>query len=213
MNPPSERGLSRREAAAARARKDILEAAARAFAQRGYAGTKVADIAQEAGFTAASLYTYFPGKRDIFMALVELIVGELYEVLAFAPPPALSALDRLEARLRHLLEWVEHRRDGFTVFFALERNAAPDLAELDDPYADHRPEDAVRLAFEQWLGELTPPHALALPLPTVALALAGLVDGFIRQFIKAPADGALVAETQTLIHLLLHGATKALGEA
>ena len=49
----------------------ILEAAARVFAQKGYAGTAVADIAVQAEIGKGTLYTYFDSKEDLFFAVFE----------------------------------------------------------------------------------------------------------------------------------------------
>jgi AcrR family transcriptional regulator len=49
----------------ARIREDIVEAAARAFSRHGHRRVTMQDIAREAGYTAASLYTYFRSKKEI----------------------------------------------------------------------------------------------------------------------------------------------------
>lgn len=48
---------------------DILEAAARLFAIRGYAGVSMRDIASEVGIKESSLYNHFSGKEAILEAL------------------------------------------------------------------------------------------------------------------------------------------------
>jgi AcrR family transcriptional regulator len=57
-NPPPDR------------RTEILEAALQVFAAKGYAAATNADIAREAGVTAAALYYYFPSKADLFKAVL-----------------------------------------------------------------------------------------------------------------------------------------------
>lgn len=57
-NPPADR------------RQEILDAALQVFAQRGYSAATNAEIAREAGVTAAALYYYFPSKADLFRAAV-----------------------------------------------------------------------------------------------------------------------------------------------
>lgn len=47
-------------------REHLLEAAARVFARKGYAGASVDDIAEEAGFTAGALYSSFGSKENLF---------------------------------------------------------------------------------------------------------------------------------------------------
>lgn len=51
-------------------RARILAAAADAFAQRGYAAARLADIAGEAGVSTGNLYRYYPNKEALFAAVV-----------------------------------------------------------------------------------------------------------------------------------------------
>jgi AcrR family transcriptional regulator len=57
-------------ASGAQTRQRLLRAAADVFARRGYDGTRVADIAAEAGLSNSALYAYFASKA-------ELLVGAL----------------------------------------------------------------------------------------------------------------------------------------
>ncbi len=54
---------------AARTSKLIQDKAREVFLERGYHATKVEDIADAAGVSRASFYTYFPSKRDVLLAL------------------------------------------------------------------------------------------------------------------------------------------------
>ena len=47
----------------------IQSTAREIFLQRGFHGTKIEDIAEAAGVSRASFYTYFPSKRDVLLAL------------------------------------------------------------------------------------------------------------------------------------------------
>jgi AcrR family transcriptional regulator len=58
-------------------RARILDAARALFADRGYAGTSMRDLAEALGMTKAALYYHFPGKADILLALVEPLLDEL----------------------------------------------------------------------------------------------------------------------------------------
>lgn len=49
----------------------ILETALELFAEKGYSGTSMSDIAKRLGFTKAALYKHYTGKQEIFEALVE----------------------------------------------------------------------------------------------------------------------------------------------
>jgi AcrR family transcriptional regulator len=62
---------------AAERRARIEDAAARLFAQRGYAATTVEDIVREAGVSKPILYRHFESKRDLHAALLERRRDEL----------------------------------------------------------------------------------------------------------------------------------------
>ena len=52
-------------------REDILEASLHLFAERGFHGTSMRDIAREADITEGLIYHYFESKRDLFSAIIE----------------------------------------------------------------------------------------------------------------------------------------------
>lgn len=52
-------------------RREILDAAGRAFAQRGFHGASVEAVAAEAGLTTGAVYSNFKGKEDLFLTLYE----------------------------------------------------------------------------------------------------------------------------------------------
>src|SRR5664279_1278251 len=70
----------RREREIAHARTDIVEAAIKAFARVGLHNATMQDIAREAGYTAASLYTYFKSKQEIVDAMVTQLTDEYIKV-------------------------------------------------------------------------------------------------------------------------------------
>jgi AcrR family transcriptional regulator len=55
---------------AAETRERLLHAAATVFADRGYDGTRVADIASAAGVSNGALYAHFPSKADLLVDAV-----------------------------------------------------------------------------------------------------------------------------------------------
>ena len=54
-------------------RSMLVEAAARVFAEKGYAATRVADIAAHAGVGKGTVYEYFSSKEELLFAVFELI--------------------------------------------------------------------------------------------------------------------------------------------
>jgi TetR/AcrR family transcriptional regulator len=60
----------------------ILDAAEELFSERGFAGTAVRDIAARCGLNPASLYNHFPGKQDIYEAVLERGLRPIFELLS-----------------------------------------------------------------------------------------------------------------------------------
>lgn len=58
-------------------RRQILDAAARCFARRGFAVTTVREIYEEAGLSAGSVYVYFRSKDEIVEELVRELLGQM----------------------------------------------------------------------------------------------------------------------------------------
>jgi len=56
---------------AAERRHQLLQTASKLFAERGYARTTTAQLAQAAGVTEPIIYRHFDSKRDLFVALIE----------------------------------------------------------------------------------------------------------------------------------------------
>ena len=65
-------------------RRRILEAAAEVFAERGYSGASMRDIAERLGITKAALYYHFASKEDLLDGLVEPVMRSLTDFAADA---------------------------------------------------------------------------------------------------------------------------------
>jgi len=74
----------------------VLDAAERVFAKKGFEGAKIKDVADEAGLALGTVYTIFPSKHDIFIAVHEhrggaLLSAVLEELVGLdAPTEALA---------------------------------------------------------------------------------------------------------------------------
>ncbi len=78
---------------------EIIAAALHSFAERGYAATRLDDVARRAGVTKGTLYLYFPNKEELFKAVVDQAVVPSLErgeaLLAAGDLPAVRLLDEL----------------------------------------------------------------------------------------------------------------------
>ncbi len=84
---------ARRQRRMARGRQRIMSAAARLFAQKGFANTTTKEIAREADMAEGTLYNYFDSKRGILLAVAN--EAETPMIAALQEPQALEDRDAM----------------------------------------------------------------------------------------------------------------------
>jgi TetR/AcrR family transcriptional regulator, fatty acid metabolism regulator protein len=97
-------------------RKRILDAAIKVFANKGYHETKVDDIVEVSGNSKGAVYFYFPGKQQIFLALIDEFADLLYERLEKALLQEADGVQRLNRALQACLETFGHYRGLAKIF-------------------------------------------------------------------------------------------------
>jgi TetR/AcrR family transcriptional regulator, cholesterol catabolism regulator len=81
-------------------REDVVDAAGRLFAERGYHGTSMRDLGRELGLLGSSLYAHVESKQDLLVAVVER-GASLFEASAAS---ALATEGSADRRLGALIE-------------------------------------------------------------------------------------------------------------
>lgn len=111
-------------------RDRLLEAALDLFLERGFAATRVDDIAQRAAVSKGCVYLYFRTKHEIFEAVVdEAIVARIARAEQFAADFNGSASELLEAVLtNNLLEFWGSASSGIPKLILAESQQFPELA-------------------------------------------------------------------------------------
>ena len=103
---PDELRAQRRAARAADNRADILDAAERAFAERGLDGS-LRDIAKLAGFSTAAIYNYFENKQQLFAETLSRRGIELLDVIERSAASAERPMAKLHAIVDGSVEFFE----------------------------------------------------------------------------------------------------------
>lgn len=85
-------------------RSDILEAAWRCAARKGYRDTTVDDICGEANLSKGAFYGYFESKQDLLLGLLEQDAGEVDRLLDELDRQRLGCRERLSRFSRVMLE-------------------------------------------------------------------------------------------------------------
>jgi AcrR family transcriptional regulator len=189
-----------RQRRAVETRQRILEAAARIFADRGYAAGTTNRIAEAADLSVGSLYQYFPNKDAILAELVRRHVADgltaVERLLAEPGPGPTDLRTRLDRLVGALIDLHAHQPRLHQVLFE-EAPRPPDvLAELHA--AEERIVQAVALVLEHD-PEVTHPE----PVVAARLAVAA-AESLVHRLVARPdppADPTVLR--QEIVHLLL----------
>lgn len=191
-------------------RTDILRAATRVFAKKGFSDTKISDVAKEAGLSHGLVYHYFENKDAVFKAILEDKLCRAREAMAQDDSRLGTGLDRMRASLGHWLERVQAEPDmSILITQAMVSNAiTPEARQMMRDHIREAYESSVaRIAQGQREGAIGD-HASAEELATAVmcfmrgLALTTMVDYGV-EFAVPSADtvARMMLPTNTLASL------------
>src|SRR5271170_1403924 len=105
-----------REQSRANTRERLLSAARSAFAQNGFHGASVDEIASAAGFSTGALYSNFDGKEDLFLVLMEREIEEHAREITEAVRSRASVSERARGGARRWMTMIEREPDLLLLF-------------------------------------------------------------------------------------------------
>ncbi len=107
-------------------RAQLLEAALSVFTENGYHQAAMDDIAARAGVSKPVLYQHFPGKLELYLALIDQHASELEQLVRDA-----LALDDNKARIRTMVaayfDFVGHEGAAFRLIFESDLANEPEV--------------------------------------------------------------------------------------
>jgi len=96
-------------------RQELTRQAARLFAEKGYHGTSIGDLAQAMGVQKGSLYAHIDSKEDLLWEVAREGAAAFHAALDSVPDEG-PAIERVRAALRAHLRVVAEQLDVATVF-------------------------------------------------------------------------------------------------
>jgi AcrR family transcriptional regulator len=113
-------------------RVQLLQAAQDVFVAQGFHAAAMDDIADRAGVSKPVLYQHFPGKRELYLALLEEHVGQLADRVR----EALAATDdnhqRVQGAVTAYFEFIDAEGEAFRLVFESDLRNDPDVRAVVD---------------------------------------------------------------------------------
>src|SRR5690348_301013 len=96
-------------------REQLLEVGRKLFADKGFEGTSVEEIAAKAGVSKPVVYEHFGGKEGLYAVVVDREIRTLLDGINAALGAETTSRGLLEAAALALLDYVEGSADGFRI--------------------------------------------------------------------------------------------------
>jgi len=112
-------------------REQILSAALKVFATRGFAATKISDIVAKGGMSHGLVYHYFKSKEEIFFELISRAVNVAAESLRMVDSLPMPPLEKVRQTAVNILNGIDEGEDSSYYFMIVVHAALIDLEDKE----------------------------------------------------------------------------------
>ena len=175
-------------------RNDIIDAAIRQFARKGFVDASISDVADEADVVVTAVYYHFSGKEELFSAAVHRVFSSISAVVSRArADDAPGDVTSLDAVIDSVWEWIDMHPDEATLLYLQLPGATRQITTLRQEFE--------QLHVERAFGYIGQPGGRARPAAArkavETLSARTLVDLLVSVHTMRLGDGPLSAESGT----------------
>lgn len=173
-------GKSKKEVVAEFRTAEILEAARKVFAEKGFHEATVDDIAAAAGVAKGTVYLYYRSKREIYVAALEHGMRALYREIKQAMDAEETIAGKIQAFIAIKMAYFARHHDFFKIYYQEFGNTLIHPAALHKHFKDLYVQQARML--ESVFQDASKRKALRNVRPeAAAFAISDLTRGMITQ--------------------------------
>jgi AcrR family transcriptional regulator len=110
-------------------RKQLLEAAQEVFVAQGYHAAAMDDIAERAGVSKPVLYQHFPGKLELYLALLDTHCDAIVAKVRTAMSASTDNKQRVAGAMTAYFDFVDHESEAFRLVFESDLRNEPAVRE------------------------------------------------------------------------------------
>jgi TetR/AcrR family transcriptional regulator len=189
-------------------RREILSAAEKVFAEKGFFLTTMSEIAEVAEFGTGTLYKYFKSKEELYFTLIDEKAEEINRLVKAGLSQKTSAIKKIKKVLGLEFEFIERNRDFFRIYIS-ERNLFEWAVKSDLRRGIRDKMMAYIKVLAQVMrqgikeGEFKPMDPMDL-----AHALVGIVNSFVFEWLISPQSYPLRSKAEAVLEIFLKGMQK-----
>ncbi|MFG2038103.1 TetR/AcrR family transcriptional regulator [Dactylosporangium sp. NPDC048998] len=113
-------------------RKQLLAAAQQVFVAQGYHAAAMDDIAERAGVSKPVLYQHFPGKLELYLALLDTHCDAMVSRVRSAMEATTDNKDRVRGAIQAYFDFIDHESEAFRLVFESDLRNDPAVRERVD---------------------------------------------------------------------------------
>lgn len=199
------RTVKRKERETLRHRYEILSAAEKVFAVKGYHKASVSDIAKMAEYSVGFIYKIFGSKEELYFDLIQKKMNELKEKIDSEIEKKSNPYDKINVIIDSVLCHFRENRDFFKIYvneaggfeWNIERHFGKRISEKFNYFIKQTEEIFREGIRKKYFVDLDP--------SILAISLAGILNGFTTYWIKSPQKRDLIEDAKHLKKLFFEG--------
>ena len=182
-------------------RRQLLNAAQEVFVSNGFHGAAMDDIAEAAQVSKPVLYQHFPGKRELYLALLEDHLGTLTEFLTGALTSTTDNKLRVRETMRAYFRFVAQDSQGHRLVFESDMTNDREVSARIEEFNARFASNIAGVIAEDT--KLSPVEATLL-----GRALAGMAQVSARYWLETDGDLDIDAASELVYRLAWRGISR-----
>ncbi len=189
-------------------RTEILDAAVKVFAAKGFYTATVAEIAAASGFAIGTLYQFFDGKEQLYTAMLTENLGMMYAGIRKVVEEEADIIKKIELLVTSHFQYIEDNAEFCSIFvrgdyLSLSEGSAELRERIRSDYAlyvsfiEEVMRDGIRTGI---LKKMDP--------PMMAAALTGIVSSYASKWLAVAEEGSLKSKVPFVLDIFLEGVRK-----
>ncbi len=203
-----EKNHSRKEKEYLTRRADILKAAERLFAERGFHGTTMADLATVSEFSVGTLYKFFKSKEEVYYLLILEKLGLFHlklETEVNQHPPGLA---QVRVLIETSLKFFQENREFFKIFIQERGRLESSVEAAFAEESKNKYLTTIAIITRVMENAIQKGEIQAMNSKYLAYALVGILSSFAQHSILVPQPEELLLKVPFIQNLFLNGALR-----
>lgn len=181
-------------------RNDIVDAAVRLFARKGFVDAAISDVAEEADVVVTAVYYHFSGKEDLYSTAIQRAFDSISEVVTAARPDGQAGdPDSLIRVIDAVWDWIDTHPDEATLLYLQLPGSTLQIARIRQEFEEQHAQRA--FGYFPSAGSKRPSAAKSA---SQTLAARTLVDLLISVHTMRLLDGPLSPHDSEQLRASVH---------